>query len=322
MGMFSAIAKVFGGGKEASTTGGTNGQPVVVSWKDKSEPDGPRPSSANPGSANPGSANAGSTGSVPTKTGPLKPSPFASNASNATAIAPDRRGSFGPSEPVKIDLSDNTVTVPTDAKPAKRRSPEPATELVKADEVRDALKSELEDSYKMAISLAEKVDKHLDTQEERSRRLLEIAESLPTALESLGSIGAGQAELRGAVSELAQAFRDGQASTQKGLSMQIESLGRVEGLIAEANSSQQEIRSSIESLSSAFTEITESNKRLGDTLTDMKRRDSERELRLEAANARTHKLLMGVVIGGAVIGGLAVLALVAQTLVQAGVFGA
>ncbi|MEO1534721.1 MAG: hypothetical protein AAFS11_04055 [Planctomycetota bacterium] len=296
MGMFSAIAKVFGGSKEADTAGTVTGDPVVVSWNDKPQPDGPRPMTSKP---------------TPSSTAVMSPpSPT------------DRRGTMGPAEPVKIDLSESTVKVPTDVKPAKRRAPEPATELVKADEVRDALKSELEDSYKMAISLAEKVDKHLDTQEERSRRLLEIAESLPTALESLGSIGEGQAELRGAVSELAQAFRDGQETTQKGLSLQLDSLGRVEGLIAEANSSQQEIRSSIENLSSAFTEITESNKRLGDTLTDMKRRDSEREQRLEEANAKTHKLLMGVVIGGVVIGGLAVLALVAQTLVQAGVFGA
>ncbi|MEO0629224.1 MAG: hypothetical protein AAFY46_00670 [Planctomycetota bacterium] len=296
MGMFSAIAKVFGGSKEADTAGVATGDPVVVSWKDKPQPDGPRPMTSKP--------------------------PAASTAVVSPPAQSDRRGTMGPNEPVKIDLSESTVKVPADVKPAKRRAPEPATELVKADEVRDALKSELEDSYKMAISLAEKVDKHLDTQEERSRRLLEIAESLPTALESLGSIGEGQAELRGAVSELAQAFRDGQETTQKGLSLQLDSLGRVEGLIAEANSSQQEIRSSIENLSSAFTEITESNKRLGDTLTDMKRRDSEREVRLEEANAKTHKLLMGVVIGGAVIGGLAVLALVAQTLVQAGVFGA
>ncbi|MEO1716567.1 MAG: hypothetical protein AAFR76_05590 [Planctomycetota bacterium] len=300
MGMFSAIAKVFGGGKEADTDSVASGDPVVVSWKDKSQPDAPKPVDSKPMTSKP----AGGTAVV------------------APPPGTERRGSMGPNEPVKIDLSESTVKVPAEAKPAKRRAAEPATELVKADEVRDALKSELEDSYKMAISLAEKVDKHLDTQEERSRRLLEIAESLPTALESLGSIGEGQAELRGAVSELANAFRDGQESTQKGLSLQLESLGRVEGLIAEANSSQQEIRSSIENLSSAFTEITESNKRLGDTLTDMKRRDSEREVRLEEANAKTHKLLMGVVIGGAVIGGLAVLALVAQTLVQAGVFGA
>lgn len=302
MGMFSAIAKVFGASKEAEPAADSVDKPVVVNWKDKGEPAGSKPTAAKPMTSTP------SAGAVAVATPPA----------NA-----ERRGSIGPAEPVKIDLTDTpTVKVPTDAKPAKRRAPEPATELVKADEVRDALKSELRDSYQMAISLAEKVDKHLDTQEERSKRLLEIAESLPTALESLGSIGEGQAELRGAVSELATAFRDGQASTQKGLAMQLESLGRVEGLIAEANDSQKEIRSSIESLSSAFTEITESNKRLGDTLTDMKRRDSEREQRLETANAKTHKLLMGVVIGGAVIGGLAVLALVAQTLVQAGVFGA
>ncbi|MEO1602920.1 MAG: hypothetical protein AAFU49_21115 [Pseudomonadota bacterium] len=305
MGMFSAIARVFGGAKEADA-GNPSGETVVVDWK---EPDAPKKPDAAPGAK----ASPGGTGG-------------------------SRLGTLSPNEPVKIDLSDSpaanptganptganpTVKVPSAGKPGdgKLRGA-PPTELVKAEEVRDALKDELRDSYEMAISLAEKVDKHLDTQEVRSRRLLEIAESLPTALESLGSIGEGQAELRGAVTELAEAFRDGQASTQKGLAMQLESLGRVEGLIAEANDSQKEIRASIESLSSAFTEITESNKRLGDTLTDMKHRDAEREQRLEAANQKTHKLLMGVVIGGVVIGGLAVLALVAQTLVQAGVFAA
>ena len=296
MGMFSAIAKVFGGGKDAAATPDSN-ETVVVNWKDERKP------------------NAAASSGSPTSGGTATATPPKTGGTSAS----ERRGTLSPNEPVKIDLSESTVKVPGEAPAAKRKPPEP-TELVKADEVRDALKHELEDSYQRAISLAEKVDKHLDTQEERSKRLLEIAESLPAALESLGSIGEGQAELRGAVSELAQAFRDGQASTQKGLAMQLESLGRVEGLIAEANDSQKEIRASIESLSSAFTEISESNKRLGDTLTDMKRRDIEREEKLQTANAKTHKLLMGVVIGGGIIGGLAVLALIAQTLVQAGAF--
>lgn len=239
-----------------------------------------------------------------------------------------RKGSLDVDRPVGIDISnpnDETIGLDDDdaMTPEERVEAEvlERSELVKADEVRDALKDELRDSYQMAISLAEKVDKHLDTQEERSRRLLEIAENIPTALESLGSIGKGQSELRSAVTDLAETFRDGQASTQQGLAKQLASLGRVEGLIAEANESQREIRASIESLSSAFTEITESNKRLGDTLTDMKRRDIEREERLEAANGRTHQLLMGVVVGGGIIGALALVTLVILVFVQAGVIG-
>lgn len=240
-----------------------------------------------------------------------------------------RKGSLDIDRPVGIDISnenDDTIGLDDDDEsmtPEERVEAEvlERSELVKADEVRDALKDELRDSYQMAISLAEKVDKHLDTQEERSKRLLEIAENIPTALESLGSIGKGQSELRSAVTDLAETFRDGQASTQQGLAKQLASLGRVEGLIAEANESQREIRASIESLSSAFTEITESNKRLGDTLTDMKRRDIEREERLEAANGRTHQLLMGVVVGGGIIGALALVTLVILVFVQAGVIG-
>ncbi|MGP1272934.1 MAG: hypothetical protein ACTS22_06340 [Phycisphaerales bacterium] len=284
MGMFAAIARVFGGQRETGDK--QPDQPtVVVDWDKRTSSGGTATTTRRP-------VSPGSPAGVPR-----------------------------PSGPVRIDLTDRDASTgtppatPRDPEPAPKPEPTPVTELVKAEEVRNSLRDELRDSYERAISLAERVDRHLDTQEERSRRLLEIAENLPAALESLGSIGAGQAELRSAVTELASAFREGQASTQKGLAMQLESLGRVEGLIAEATDSQREIRASIENLSSAFEEITASNKRLGDTLTDMKRRDSEREERLQAANARTHKLLMGLAIGGGIIGGLGVLALIAQVVV-------
>jgi hypothetical protein len=278
MGVFATIARVFGGAKPTQGSGAS--ETVVVRWND-------RPAA------------------------PAQPRDRVGTLGNNPA-APARSG-MPPVEPVRIDLT--PAERPAPPAPAPAIPGVPATELVKAEEVREILKDELRDSYERAISLAEKVDRHLDTQEMRSRRLLEIAESLPAALESLGTIGEGQAELRSAVSELASAFREGHASTQKGLSLQLESLGRVEGLIAEANDSQREIRASIENLSSAFSEITASNQRLGEALTDMKRRDSEREDRLRVANERTHKLLVNLLIGGGVIGGLAVLALVAQAVI-------
>lgn len=278
MGVFATIARVFGGTKPAQGSG--TSETVVVRWNDRPAP---------PAQPRERVGTLGGTSGTP-----------------ARQVMP-------PVEPVKIDLTgSDRAPPPTQSHPV---TGVPVTELVKAEEVREILKDELRDSYERAISLAEKVDRHLDTQEIRSRRLLEIAESLPAALESLGTIGAGQAELRSAVGELASAFREGHASTQKGLSLQLESLGRVEGLIAEANDSQREIRASIENLSSAFSEITASNQRLGEALTDMKRRDSEREDRLRAANERTHKLLVNLLIGGGVIGGLAVLALVAQAVI-------
>ncbi|MEM8758591.1 MAG: hypothetical protein AAGF47_12530, partial [Planctomycetota bacterium] len=229
-----------------------------------------------------------------------------------------------PGSPVKIDLVTDGQTpkapgpkpvASSEPKPEPKPEPAPKPELVKAEEVRDSLRNELRDSYERAISLAEKVDQHLDTQEERSRRLLEIAENLPAALENIGAIGEGQDQLRSAVKDLSSTFREGQASTQKGLARQLESLGRVEGLIKESTDSQKEIRSSIENLAGAFDEISASNKRLGDTLTDMKQRDIEREERLQEANTKTHTLLKGLMIGGGVLGVLAVLALVAQVVV-------
>ncbi|MEM9167343.1 MAG: hypothetical protein AAGB48_10030 [Planctomycetota bacterium] len=306
MGMFSKIARVFGGqGKQAGPTS-SNPPTVVVDWKNGKQTDPKATTGAHD------APSAGVSG-APAATKPARPT----TATTATASSP-----MQPGQPVRIDLADDATKTAIEPKLSSGRRPEsPKPELVRAEEVRESLRDELRDSYERAISLAEKVDQHLDTQEERSRRLLEIAENLPAALESIGAIGQGQDQLRSAVTDLSSAFREGQASTQQGLAMQLESLGRVEGLMAEANDSQREIRASIESLSSAFDEITASNKRLGDTLTDMKRRDAEREERLETANAKTHKLLMGVVIGGAVIGGLAVLALIAQTLVQAGVVG-
>ena len=306
MGMFSAIARVFGTHKDASKPA-SPAPTVVVDWDKKAAASGTSSGSGTP-AARTGSMSGSSATTMPKPQKPVR----------IDLKSDDHDGLDDSFMDELVDDIKQAATQPRtqgEEKAKTEPTPAPVTELVRAEEVRNSLRDELRDSYERAISLAERVDRHLDTQEERSRRLLEIAENLPAALESLSSIGTGQAELRSAVTELSTAFREGQASTQKGLAMQLESLGRVEGLIAEATDSQREIRASIENLSSAFEEITASNKRLGDTLTDMKRRDAEREERLQEANTRTHKLLMGLAIGGGILGGLAVLALVAQVVV-------
>jgi len=217
--------------------------------------------------------------------------------------------------PVQIDLShEDDLQV----------SPDPVvkSELVKVEEVRKVVAEDLRDSYDRSIALAEKVDRHLDTQDQRSRRLLEIAEQLPEALSAIGNISSGQEDLRNTVTDLASAIRDGHQSTQQGLAAQIDAIGRVEGLITTATEGQRDIKASLDNLAISFHEITESNQRLGETLTDIRIRDAEREERTQEANAKMSKLLTWVI----AICGIGVLAIVATLIVvvlmQSGTIGA
>ena len=226
-----------------------------------------------------------------------------------------RRGVLGAdASPVQIDLT-HEDDLPEPPEPVVK------SELVKVEEVRKVVAEDLRDSYDRSIALAEKVDRHLDTQDQRSRRLLEIAEQLPDALAAIGNISAGQEDLRSTVTDLASAIRDGHQSTQQGLAAQIDAIGRVEGLITTATEGQKDIKAALDNLAISFHEITESNQRLGETLTDIRIRDAEREERTQEANAKMSKLLTWVI----AICGIGVLAIVATLIVvvlmQSGTIG-
>ncbi|HED54905.1 MAG TPA: hypothetical protein ENJ00_12005 [Phycisphaerales bacterium] len=282
MGMLTAIAKVFGGPK---TPKDQTEETVVVQWDQNVE---------------------------------VKPDAGVSAGGDAgDQSRPQRRRGVlgGDASPVQIDLTHDDDAL--DEPPVEVVK----SELVKVEEVRKVVAEDLRDSYDRSIALAEKVDRHLDTQDQRSRRLLEIAEQLPDALAAIGNISAGQEDLRKTVTDLASAIRDGHTSTQQSLTAQIDAIGRVEGLITAATEGQRDIKAALDNLAISFHEITESNQRLGETLTDIRIRDAEREERTQEANAKMSRLLTWVI----AICGVGVLAIVATLIVvlvmQSGAMG-
>jgi len=128
-------------------------------------------------------------------------------------------------EPVAIDLSDAG-----NERPERAASPgdssiyltiEPDTtdmaeeKRLSAKKAKQELLTELQKNYKEVLDLVRRVQAHLDVQEERSTRLMEIVERVPSALEQLPEHRAQNERLIGVVEKLSEVSRSSHTLSQQ-----------------------------------------------------------------------------------------------------------
>lgn len=207
--------------------------------------------------------------------GETPPAADSAGHSERAAVAAIRRG-----EPVEVKTG--TPELSPSATPAAAIEPKPRTEIAPArplsPETLEANRvAELREQYEKVVSLIEKVDKHLDTQEERSKRLIDVMEKFPA--EALAKL--------------------------EGLS---ENQNRMSESLSTMNATMQE---TLDGVSSSFGELALSNERLGEVLAAMKQREEARERRLQEHMEHTvkhHQAMQKWMVGMLVLGSLGVAA--------------
>lgn len=174
----------------------------------------------------------------------------ASDAS-ATDKAPRRGGgAVSPMRPVAIDLTDDDAgggdagDHTGNGRAMEARAEAPAWS-------RQQLVQELQKNYAEVVELVRKVDGHLDKQDQRSARLIEIAERVPDALGVLPTICAQNAEIIEAAHRVADVKKEGderaeaamqriaemgqrQADAIEGVGQRMESAGQTDAELARA----------------------------------------------------------------------------------------
>ncbi|MEN0020042.1 MAG: hypothetical protein AAF747_04060 [Planctomycetota bacterium] len=145
---------------------------------------------------------------------------------------------------------------------------------------RQELLAELQRNYAEVVTLVRKVDTHLDQQDRRSQRMLEIAESIPGALENLTAVRAQNEQLTKAVDDMVRTLNDGNKQADESAGAQLQALGQVRSLLENAGESERRVAESLDEFRSTIGDVASSTQNLGDVLETISTRESTRDEKL------------------------------------------
>ncbi len=211
----------------------------------------------------------------------------------AEGVAPERT--------VEIDLDE---PAPGGAEGSIATTPRSRQEMV----------AELQRSYAEVVELVRKVDNHLDRAEERAARLMDIAERLPAALDTVPKIERATERVAEAVERLNETSRDGSERIESAVGRlteigmeQHEAIGAVSGRLDRAEQSGRELATTLTDFRGAVGEMAGAETRVAEALDQMRKTSESRERELTemlASNRRFTTIAMvfcGVGVGIALV---------------------
>lgn len=178
-------------------------------------------------------------------------------------------------------------------------------QLAPAPRNRNELFQELQKNYNEVLSLVRKVDHHLDQQQHRQVRLLEIAEQTHKQMSVLTDLRDQNARAADAITELTAVTKAGQKSTDNRLGEQTRVLGDMKSVIQATAEHEKEISHSLDAFRNSMGGMADATGRLGEALAGMRAADVEREEQIAKMITRQQRFmiiaigLIVVVCGGA-----------------------
>lgn len=162
---------------------------------------------------------------------------------------------------------------------------------------RQELLTELQKNYTEVVGLVRKVDQHLDEQQRRSERLMEIAERMPPALEQLPEIRAQNERLTAAVERLAEIQAGSAERAERSEEAQAEAMVQVQSLLEQSGKAEREVAESVRVFHQTVEGMTQATNTVGRVLGHIQERDAQREQQLGAVlerGARTMSIVTGL----------------------------
>lgn len=221
----------------------------------------------------------------------------------APASSQFRPASTRPSEPVRIDISDDAshgarhaddddLLRLDDDLPEPRRS---LTQLAApAPKSKNEIIADLQKNYAEVMELIRKVSNHLDRESERSERLMEIAERIPAALDTLP-------ELRAQNEEMLLALRDAASDAARRDEAASQTLERLGERMNEARESDQQLVGTMAEFRGTLREMADSSEKTGQTLSVMNERNAAREQELHNILQLTRRWITIATIVGVIL---------------------
>lgn len=331
MGVFGKISGLFGGNKAAKRSGSPAARPIPagspigndararVSPPEFDQPRSPTASSPTTGSPTAGSEAKWAPQSSASRTATLEPE----NTSGRVVIdLSDDSDSTNASTPSRFsgqdsaDMLSDAPPPPPPLNPPPFTTPSTQTKATFADEMlepvrtprnRQELIEELQKNYAEVVSLVRKMDGHLDNQDKRSEQMLNIAESIPAAIEDLSKIRSQHAQLAEAIEGLTEATRQGSNANEAAQSLQIKALGEVRTLLETSEGHELQVAETLEDFKESIGQIAVSTGQLSGVLEGMDSRQQRREDNLREAIESGQKWMATAVVLGLVCLGIVVI---------------
>jgi|GEM_PF-2444161 len=219
---------------------------------------------------------------------------------NAYAPKSVDRRTIVPETPIAIDLAD----VDDHAEPLS--AGDSSIDLARSDsadlagdrplsskKARQEMLTELQKNYKEVLELVRRVQTHLDTQEARSARLMEIVERIPDALDDIPERRAQTERLITAVEKVAEVGRTSHDVSQQSF----RELAKANEQLARSARADDELVSAMGEFKVAAESMAADNQRAAGAVRDMARRSAERDEQLAEAVADGRRwLVIGVTV--------------------------
>lgn len=313
MGVFGKLAGIFGGGNKSSNAGGkAQGHHTKVSTPF----DAQQTQTAKPSTTPSGKSGVATAEPKPTAGKPLR-EPVAIDLSVDDDAGDLLEASHGMPENLSMPLINGAdlpppppppaYTTPADTRRQQFSAPLVREEEIRTPRNRQELVEELQKSYAEVVTLIRKVDGHLDSQDKRSERLLQIAETLPTALQDLSEIRRQHTQLAEAIDRLTESTRESASRSDAARSQQLEALGEVRSLLHSAGEHERRVADSLDEFKSSIGEVAISTGKLGGVLEGMEARQQRREDDLRQAIESGQKWMATAVVLGLVCLGIVVI---------------
>jgi len=147
---------------------------------------------------------------------------------------------------------------------------------------RQEMLGELQKNYAEVLELVRKVSGHLDKQDERAARLMEIAERLPAAMDALPQIREQNAQTLSALNRLVElGVAEGESSRAA-----TDELASIKTRLEQARETELELVSTMASFRESVSDVSRASERVGVAVEGLDRRGAQRDAQLaEAMNA-------------------------------------
>jgi len=179
-----------------------------------------------------------------------------------------------------------------------------ASDANSAPRSRHEMLTELKKNYAEAVTLMRKVDGHLSRQEQRTLRLVEMAERLPEVIGGLDRIAGSQDAQQQALSTLHDAVERAGVASERAQGEQVAAIQRVETRLETVGRSEQRLAETLEEFRTIVGGMANSNDRIGQVLERLQQRDTLRDEHVRELTDRSRRSLH-LVLGVSVLAALA-----------------
>jgi len=199
------------------------------------------------------------------------------------------RRARGQTSVAKSALSDVRSEQPVSIEAQRRPEMNGAIDPAFRPKSRQQVIEELQKSYKDVTDLVKKVNLHLDEQDKRARRMLEIAERVPRALDQVPNLSDNSSKMVDTLTQMAKADRIARERTDTAIEAHGRALDSIGQRLASGEDTEKRVAGALGDLNTTIGHMTGATDQLSVAIRSVQERDIRRDEDLRRLIGRTQQ---------------------------------